>query len=177
MIWQTNGARTRSWLKTNPRDNLPCRNCSVPSCRSSQLTWIPIRLRALGLPHQKRNRERFGSYVTLHGQDRIWTSSATSRSRSSTTRATARTQFLNWIQEPSLGPMAIYKAENQRVRLDKIRRGEPILYLIPGMPGSAVYVCAYEGCGKELTVSWFEVLQPRACVVIVQSGLLLSLTK
>ena len=34
----------------------------------------------------------------------------------------------------SLGPIAIYKAENQRVRLDKIRRGEPILYLIPGMP-------------------------------------------
>jgi hypothetical protein len=71
------------------------------------------------------------------------------------------TQFLNWIHEPSFGLMAVYKAENQKVRLDKIRRGEPIRYLIPGMPGSAVYICAREGCGKELIHNGPSIVQSR----------------
>jgi hypothetical protein len=41
--------------------------------------------------------------------------------------------------------MAFYNKELEKDRLDKIRRGEPIL-----RAGVYVYFCAYEGCGKEL---------------------------
>jgi predicted phage terminase large subunit-like protein len=71
------------------------------------------------------------------------------------------TQLLNWIHESSFGLVAIYRAENQKVRLDKIRRGEPIRYLIPGMLGSAVYICSYEGCGKELIPNGPPITQSR----------------
>lgn len=59
-------------------------------------------------------------------------------------------QFINWIQESFYGLGDYYKAERERFRLDRIRRGLPIRYLDRSNPGSGVYVCAYEGCGKEL---------------------------
>ena len=71
------------------------------------------------------------------------------------------TQFINWVHQSWFGLTAIYREENQRFRLEKIRRGEPIRYLIPGMLGSAVYVCAKEGCGKELIPNESVIVQSR----------------
>jgi hypothetical protein len=59
-------------------------------------------------------------------------------------------QFINWIQASSFEFMGNWKAERERLRLDRIRRGLPIRYLDPLNPGSGVYVCAKEGCEKEL---------------------------
>jgi predicted phage terminase large subunit-like protein len=70
-------------------------------------------------------------------------------------------QFINWMHESSFGLMACYRAENEKVRLEKIRCGLPVRYLIPGMLGSAVYICAYPGCGKELIPNESAITQCR----------------
>ena len=67
-----------------------------------------------------------------------------------TDQVDSTSQFINWMRESDSPLMSLIKAENERVRLDNIRLGLPVRYLIPGMPGSAVFVCAYPGCGKEL---------------------------
>ena len=60
------------------------------------------------------------------------------------------TQFINWSRAADTPLMAMYQADNERSRQEKIRAGQPVRFIEPEMFGSGVYICAYPGCGKEI---------------------------
>jgi predicted phage terminase large subunit-like protein len=67
-----------------------------------------------------------------------------------TDQVDSTTQFVNWVNQSGSGLTSYYETENQKDRLDRIRRGLPVRYTMPGIAFSGVYICAYAGCGKEL---------------------------
>ncbi|MFL6725144.1 MAG: phage terminase large subunit [Sphingomicrobium sp.] len=70
-------------------------------------------------------------------------------------------QFLNWMHVSYFEASNYYKALIERQREENIREGRPVRYLEPGNPGSAVYVCAYQGCGKEILPNISHYVQSR----------------